>query len=79
MLSDNPLGPVVQRPISVNPGLDLNPGFFISFFQSLLGKNFSSCFFRTSDDQIARKKIWTEFSLKAHRPDIKFYTNPWLS
>ena len=27
-------GPVVQRPISSNPGLNLNPAFFISLFKS---------------------------------------------
>ena len=27
-------GPVVQRPISSNPGLNLSPAFFISLFKS---------------------------------------------
>ena len=71
------LGPVVQRPISSNPGLNFNPAFFISLFKSLLGKIFT-ILFRTSNDQIASKKIWTEFSLKVFRPEIKFHTNPGL-
>ena len=70
------LSPVVQRPISPNPELNFNSGFFISLSKSLLGKIFTINF-RTSNDQIASKKIWTEFSLKAFRPEIKFHTNPW--
>ena len=50
------LGPVVQRPISPNPGLNFNSGFFISLSKSLLGKIFT-IIFRTSNDQIASKKI----------------------
>ena len=57
------MGPVVQRPISASPGLNFNAGLYISFFQSLLEK-ISLFFLRTSNDQIASKKIWTEFSLK---------------
>ena len=70
-------GPVVQRPISSNPELNFNPAFFISLFKSLFGKIFT-ILFRTSNDQIASKKIWTEFSLKVFRPEIKFHTNPGL-
>ena len=50
------LYPVVQRPISASPGLNVNAGLYISFFQNLLEK-FSLFFFRTSNDQIASKKI----------------------
>ena len=50
------LSPVVQRPISPNPGLNFNSGFFISLSKSLLGKIFTINF-RTSNDQIASKKI----------------------
>ena len=71
------LGPVVQRLISTNPGLNCNPAFFISLFKSILGKIFT-ILFRTSNDQIASKNIWTEFSLKVFRPEIKFHTNPGL-
>ena len=31
------LGPVVQRPISANPGLNFNPGFYISQLKSSFG------------------------------------------
>ena len=51
--------------------------FFISLFKSLFGKIFT-IIFRTSNDQIASKKIWTEFSLKVFRPEIKFHTYPGL-
>ena len=49
-------GPVVQRSISPNPGLNFNSGFFISLSKSLLGKIFT-ILFRTSNDQIGSKKI----------------------
>ena len=49
-------GPVVQRLISANPGLNCNPAFFISLFKSILGKIFT-ILFRTSNDQIASKNI----------------------
>ena len=52
----NNLGPLVQRLISSNPGLNFNPAFFISLFKSLFGKIFT-ILFRTSNDQIASKKI----------------------
>ena len=57
--------PVVQRVISTNLelNLNLNPGFFISLFNSLLGKIFP-ILFRTSNDQIASKKIWSKLPLK---------------
>ena len=42
--------------ISSNPGLNFNPAFFISLFKSLFGKIFT-ILFRTSNDQIASKKI----------------------
>ena len=31
------LGPVVQGPISANPGFNFNPGFYISLFKSRFG------------------------------------------
>ena len=63
--------------LSAFPGLNFNPGFYISFFQSLLEKIYP-ILFRTSNDQIASKKIWTEFSFQASRPEIKFHANPGL-
>ena len=77
LLNQMDQGPVVQRPISPNPGLNFNSGFFIPLSKSLLRKIFI-ILFRTSNDQIAGKKIWTEFPLKAFRPEIKFHTNPGL-
>ena len=74
---DRGQGPVVQRLISPNPGLNFNSGFFNSLFKSLLWK-FFTILFKTSNDQIASKKIWTEFSLKAFRPGIKFHIDPGL-
>lgn len=54
-------GPVVRRPISANPGLDFNPGFF--FF---LSKAFSwivfSILFRVFNHQIVDKNNETEFA-----------------
>ena len=38
------LGPVVQRPISANPGLNFNLGFLIPLLKSLFGIIFSVLF-----------------------------------
>ena len=38
------LGPVVRRPISANPGLNFNLGFFIPLLKSLFGIIFSVLF-----------------------------------
>ena len=37
ILRKDSLGPVVQRPISANPGLNFNPGFHISLFKNCFG------------------------------------------
>ena len=76
-------GPVVQKLISSNPGLNCNPPFFISLFKSLLGKIFT-ILLRTSNNQIASKKIWTEFLLKFSDLKSNFtltlgYLNPALN
>ena len=76
-------GPVVQRLISANPGLNCNPAFFISLFKSILGKIFT-ILFRTSNDQIASKNIWTEFlskfsDLKSNFTLTLGYLNPPLN
>ena len=76
-------GPVVQRLISPNPGLNCNPAFFISLFKSPFGKIFT-ILFRTSNDQIASKNIWTGFSLKVSDLKSNFtltlgYLNPPLN
>ena len=44
VLSTVLLGPVVQRPISANPGLNFNLGFFIPLLKSLFGIIFSVLF-----------------------------------
>lgn len=51
----NAHGPVVLRPISANPGLNVNPGFFISLFNSFLLIIFSIPF-RISNNQIVDEK-----------------------
>ena len=71
-------GPVVRRPISANPGLNFSPDFFLSLLKSLSRDKISVFLFRTSNNQIANKKIWTEFSFIAFRREIKFHTNPVL-
>ena len=76
-------GSVVQRLISTNPGLNCNPAFFISLFKSILGKIFT-ILFRTSNDQIASKNIWTEFlskfsDLKSNFTLTLGYLNPPLN
>ena len=65
------------------PELNFNPAFFISLFKSLLGKIFT-ILFRTSNDQTASKKIWTEFPLKFSDLKSNFtltlgYLNPALN
>ena len=50
------LGPVVQRLISTNPGLNLNPGFYISLFKSHFGIILPNVF-RAFNYKIVVKKI----------------------
>ena len=50
------LSPVVQRLISANPGLNFNPGFYISLFKSCFGIILPTVF-RAFNYQIAVKKI----------------------
>ena len=69
--------PVVQRPISNNPGLRFNLGFFVSFFKSLFQTIFS-ILFCTSKHQIVEKKNYTEYSFKAFIPEVRFHNKPWL-
>ena len=44
IVNDDQLGPVVQRPISANPGLNFNRGFLIPLLKSLFGIIFSVLF-----------------------------------
>ena len=69
--------PVVQRPISNNPGLRFNLGFFVSFFKSLFQIIFSILFW-ASKHQIVEKKNYTEYYFKAFIPEVRFHTKPRL-
>ena len=57
------LGPVFQKLISANQGLNFNLGFYTSLFDSLSGIIFSSLY-GESNHQIVDKKNHTEFSFK---------------
>ena len=72
------LGPVFQKLISANQGLNFNLGFYTSLFDSLSGIIFSSLY-GASNHQIVDKKNHTEFSFKTSRTEIQFHTNPGLS
>ena len=48
-------GPFVRRPISGNPGLDFNPGFFFFYFKAFLG-NFSLFFWKYPINKLYAKK-----------------------
>ena len=52
-------GPVVRRPISTNPGLNFNLGFFF-FCSKAFYRIIFSILFRASNHQIAGKKNTTE-------------------
>ena len=45
------LGPVVQMPVSANPGLNFNPGFFF-YLPKALSRIIFSILFRVSNHQI---------------------------
>ena len=49
------LGPVVRTPVSANPGLNFNPGFFI-FLSKALSQIIFSFLFRVSNYQIVGKE-----------------------
>ena len=77
MFSVENQGPVLQRPISPSPGLNFNPGFYISPFKSRFGI-ILPIVLGAFNYQIVVKKKYTEFVLQTFRPEIKFHTNPWL-
>ena len=62
--------------MSANAGLTFNPGFFIPLFKSLF-ELFSSILFRAFNYKIKDKKNcqYAQFSFKALRSKVKFYTN----
>ena len=68
-------GPVFQKPISTNPELNFNLGFYTSLFNSLFGIIFSTLY-GASNHQIVDKKNYTEFSSRASRTEIRFHTDP---
>ena len=77
------LGPVVQRPISPNPGLNFNPAFFISLFKSLLGK-FSLFFLEHPMIKLQAKRfelnfLWKFSGLKSNLTLTLGYFNPALN
>ena len=55
------LDPVVRRPISANPGLNFNPGFFF-FFSKAFSRIIFSRPFKASNHQIVGKKNKTQFA-----------------
>ena len=54
------LGPVVRKPVSANPGLNFNPGFFFCLSKAL-SRIIFSILFRISNHQIVGKDNKTEF------------------
>ena len=51
------LGPVVRRPISVNPGLNFNPGFFFFCSKTISRIIFSSLFIESNHQIVDTKRI----------------------
>ena len=49
-------GRVVQRPVSANPGLNFNPGFFF-FSSKAFSRKIFSILFRVFNHQIVEKRI----------------------
>ena len=72
------LGPVVQRLMSTNPGLNFNLGFLFFCLKTFFWIIFS-LLFRASNHQIVDKKIKTEFAFQTFISELKFFTNPGLS
>ena len=71
-------GPAVRRPISANPGLNFNPGFFF-FCSKVFSRVISSLLFRASNHQFVGRKNKTEFASQAFKSEIKFRTNRGLT
>ena len=72
-------GPVVRRPVSANPGLNVLPRFLFLLFT----KGFSRIIFfllvRVSKHHIVGKKNKTQFVSQAFISEIKFRTKPGLT
>ena len=78
------LGPVVQRLISANPGLNLNLGFFFFFCSKAFSRIIFSILFKASNHQIVGKNNKTEFAFKFSYLNSNFtltlgYLNPALN
>ena len=72
------LGPVVRTPISTDPGLNFNPGFFF-FLSKAHSRIIFSIFFRISNHQIVERENSTELAFKALISEFEICTNPGLS
>ena len=57
------LGPIVQRPISTNPGLNFNSGFYTSMFKSHFRVIFSICFGSIQSSNWRQKELSQIFFL----------------
>ena len=72
-------GLVVWKPISTNPRLNFNPGFYINLYKRLLGIIFA-ILFRASNNRILDKKDNTDFFVKyTFTSEIRSHINPGLS
>ena len=73
-----PVVSVVQGPISANPGLNYNPGFFFFCLKAFIRIIFS-ILFRASNHQIVDKKNKTEFAFSGFISELKICTDLGLS
>ena len=78
------LGPIVQRPISTNPGLNFNSGFYTSMFKSHFRVIFSICFGSIQSSKLKTKRVKPNFLFKLSDLTSKFsltlgYLNPDLT
>lgn len=68
---------LVQRPISANPRINLNPGFIITLFKSLFFLDNHPYSFKSIILSNCKQKQ-SQFSLKAFRSEIKLLTLGYL-
>ena len=78
LMSCHPLSQVVRRPISANPGLNFNLGFFF-FCSKAFSRIIFSILLRASNHQIVGKRIKLNLLFKSFLSEFKFRTNPGLS
>ena len=77
------LGRVVRRPVSANPGLNFNPGFFF-FSSKAFSRKIFSILFRVFNHQIVEKRIKLHLHFKLSYLNSNFvltlgYVNPALN